>query len=91
MSHIEHFTNDSFKALAYLYDVKNKQNKAHVTQQEIADELNLSRVTINRIIGDLKAAGYIEQDGNHVGRYIITPYAITVVESFRNIKNPNNK
>jgi DNA-binding IclR family transcriptional regulator len=89
MSHIEHFTNDSFKALAYLYDVKNRQNKAHVTQQEIADELNLSRVTINRIIGELKVAGYIEQDGSHVGRYIITPYAIKVVESFRNIKNPN--
>lgn len=86
MSQIQYFTNDNFRTLAYLYDVKGGNNKAHITQQEIADELEISRVTINKIIGELKNSGYIEQDGKHVGRYIITEKGLSVIETFRMIE-----
>ena len=32
LSQIQYFTNDNFRTLAYLYDVKNGNNKAHITQ-----------------------------------------------------------
>ena len=86
MSQIQYFTNDNFRTLAYLYDVKNGDNKAHITQQEIGDDLGISRVTINKIIGELKNAGYIEPEGNHVGRYILTKKAISVIETFRSVE-----
>ena len=86
LSQIQYFTNDNFRTLAYLYDVKNENNKAHITQQEITDDLEISRVTINKIIGELRNSGYLEQDGNHVGRYILTKKAISVIETFRRVE-----
>lgn len=86
MSQTQYFTNDNFRTLAYLYDVKSGNNKVHITQQEIADDLGISRVTINKIVGELKSSGYLEQDGKHVGRYILTEKAISVVETFRMIE-----
>lgn len=86
MSQIQYFTNDNFRTLAYLYDMRGSNNKAHITQQEVANALEISRVTINRIVGELKNSGYIEQDGNHVGRYIITDKGLSVIETFRLIE-----
>lgn len=85
MSQINCFTNDNFKTLSYLYDIKGSDNRARITQQEVADALGISRATINKIIGELKKEGYIEQDGNYMGRYVITPSAISVIETFRSI------
>ena len=86
MSQIQYFTNDNFRTLAYLYDMKGSNNKAHITQQEIADDLELSRVTVNKIMGELKSSGYLEQDGKHLGRYILTEKALSVIETFRMIE-----
>ena len=86
MSQIKYFTNDNFRTLAYLYDMKGANNKAHITQQEIADDLELSRVTVNKIMGELKNSGYLEQDGKHLGRYILTEKALSVIETFRMIE-----
>lgn len=86
MSQIQYFTNDNFRTLAYLYDMKGANNKAHITQQEIADDLELSRVTVNKIMGELKSSGYLEQDGKHLGRYILTEKALSVIETFRMIE-----
>lgn len=83
MSQVQYFTNDNFRTLAYLYDVKNANDKAYITQQEIADDLKISRVTVNKIIGELKNLKYLEQDGRHVGRYILTQKALSVIENFR--------
>lgn len=86
MSQIQYFTNDNFRTLAYLYDMKGANHKAHITQQEIADDLELSRVTVNKIMGELKTSGYLEPDGKHLGRYILTEKALSVIETFRMIE-----
>ena len=59
MSQIQYFTNDNFRTLAYLCDMKGANHKAHITQQ----------------------------DGKHVGRYILTEKALSVIETFRMIEN----
>ena len=85
MSYTKCFVNDNFRTLAYLYDVRGKNNCATATQQEIADELGLSRATMNKIMKELRDSKFIEQDGNHVGRYILSDVAITVIETFRSV------
>lgn len=90
MSQIQYFTNDNFRTLAYLYDAKGANGKVHITQQEVADDLEISRATVNKIMGELREAGYIEQDGKHVGRYILTEKALSVIETFRSIDKKQN-
>ena len=80
LPNITQFTTDNFRILSYLCEIKDKDNKVSVTQQEIANKFSLSRATVNKIIGDLKAEGYVEVDGNHIGRYIITKNALIVVK-----------
>ena len=85
MSQIDLFTTDNFRVLAHLYDKRSADNKTHITQQEVADNLKLSRITINKIIGELKSAGYITPDGNHNGRYVLSDEAVMVIKMFRNV------
>ena len=82
MPNIEQFTTDNFRILSYLCKIKGQDNKVSVTQQEIADKFSLSRATVNKIIGELKADGYIELDGSHIGRYILTKDAILINKTF---------
>ena len=82
---IKCFINDNFKTLSYLYDIKGEDNRARITQQEVADALGVSRSTLNKIMNELKKEGYIEQDGNYMGRYVVTDAAISVIETFRSI------
>ena len=84
MSNVETFTNDNFKILAHLYDIRGNDNYARITQQEIAGETTLSRATINKIVRQLKDENYIVQDSVHIGRYLLTEKAISAIETFRN-------
>ena len=82
---IKCFVNDNFRTLSYLYDIKGPDNRARITQQEVADALEISRATLNKIMSELKKEGYIQQDGNYNGRYVVTDAAISVIETFRSI------
>ena len=85
MPNIEQFTTDNFRILSYLCEIKGKDDKVSVTQQEIADKFNLSRATVNKIIGELKAEGYIQADGTHIGRYILTKNALLVYKTMNGL------
>jgi DNA-binding Lrp family transcriptional regulator len=74
-----------------MYDNKNEQNLVKTTQQEVSEELGLSRVTVNKIFKQLKENNYIIQDTTKVGRYYLTAEGITVVETFRKINKTNNE
>ena len=83
MSNVEYFTNDKFRVLACLYDTKGIDNSTRITQQEIAEQLGLSRVTINGLLKQLKDDGYIQQDESRASKRTLTEKAILVVEMFR--------
>ena len=80
------FTNDKFAILSILYDKKDKDNLIHITQQELAEEVCLSRATINTIFKILKENGFLEHDTKHIGRYYLTTEAIKVIETFRELE-----
>ena len=82
MTNIEFFTNDKFKVLIHMYNALDKNGVAHLTQQEVANELELSRMTVNGIFTELKVYGYIFQDEKHVGRYRLTSAGYDAIEQF---------
>ena len=86
MPSIDQFTTDNFHILSYLCEMRGKDDKVSITQQEIADKFDLSRATVNKIISELKSEGYIEQDGSHIGRYVLTKAAIKLVRTFLQFK-----
>ena len=72
MPDLEFFVNDNYTMLAYLYNIRNPNtNTANVTQDELAEKLYISRATVNKLIKNLRDAGYVLFDANHVGRYIL--------------------
>ena len=83
MSKIDYFTNENFKILNYLYDQRNSDNIVSITQQEIADEFNLSRATINKMINDLTQNGYLKRIESKMARYIMSQEAIDFVKVVR--------
>ena len=83
MSKIDYFTNENFKILNYLYDQRNSDNIVSITQQEIADELNLSRATINKMINDLTQNGYLKRIESKMARYVMSQEAIDFVKVVR--------
>ena len=86
MRKTDQFFTDNFLILSYLCDLRDFDNMAHITQQELAERFEMSRATINKIIGDLKLSEYIKADGRHLGRYVISKEAIRIVEICRSVE-----
>ena len=87
MPDLEFFVNDNYTMLAYLYNIRNPNtNTANVTQDELAEKLYISRATVNKLIKNLRDAGYVLFDVNHVGRYILADKSIVVVETFKQLE-----
>lgn len=82
---INDFTNTNFVILAHLYDEKNNENVIKTTQDEVADKLQLSRVTINKAFSLFVQNGYLQRDLKHVGRYYLTDLGCKVVENIRTL------
>jgi len=79
-------TNINFEILKYLYEIKDKNNCARITQEEIAEAMNLSRMTIYKILKELKNKDFVIQDKAHIGRYILTDNAIEVIETIDRLR-----
>ena len=86
---MKYFTNDKFRVLKYLYDCAGKDGTTRMTQQEVADEIGLSRATINTIFKQLRTDGYLEFDEVHNSRYLLTNKAIDALEFFGQKSNPS--
>ena len=72
-----------------MHDIRDKNNCARTTQQEVADELGLSRVTVHNIFKQLKEYWYVAQDLEHVGRYFLTDEAVRFVEIIESFETEN--
>jgi DNA-binding IclR family transcriptional regulator len=89
MAKTDQFFTDNYLILSYLCNIRDFDNIAHVTQQELANGFEMSRATVNKIISDLRLSGYIKPDGRHLGRYVISKEAIRIVETMRSIEEDN--
>ena len=82
---IKDFTNTNFVILSYLYDEKDQNNIIKITQDEVAEHLGISRVTVNRAFVLFINNGYLKRDTSHVGRYTITTFGCKVVCKIREL------
>lgn len=86
MPKTDQFFTNNFLILSYLCNLRDYDNIAHITQQELADRFEMSRATINKIIGDLMLSGYIKPDGRHLGRYVVSKEAVRIVETCKSVQ-----
>ena len=80
---LEYFTNDNYKVLKFLYDnqiqVKDKYYIV-LSQQEIADMVQFSKLKTNGIMQDLRERGFIDNYENKRRKYVITDIGYKVIE-----------
>ena len=86
MPKTDQFFTNNFLILPHLCNLRDYDNIAHITQQELANAFEISRATVNKIIGDLMLSGYLKQDGRHLGRYVISKEAIRIVETCKSVE-----
>ena len=84
MTQIKQFTNSRFSVLEYLYSCRDGHNIARVTQSEIAINLDIGRVTINKLVSELRKDGYLK-DAMHSWGYVLTPKAIALITEMKKI------
>lgn len=87
---IDYFTNDKYKVLKCMAERQIEVKNTHIvklSQQNIADILQLTKVKVNSIIGELKCDGYIIQHSVR-GGYSLTPKANMELEKINNMEVP---
>jgi len=82
---IEYFGNDKYRVLACMSErqISVKDNiVVKLSQQEIADIVQLSKVKVNGIISELKSDGFITQKSPR-GKYSLTKKSIEALAEMR--------
>ena len=83
MADIGILTTNTYRVLAYMYDNKDKNNVVKITQNEIAQALELNKSSINMMMKSLKEKGFVIQDEEHLGRYSLTDVGVKTVLLFK--------
>jgi CTP-dependent riboflavin kinase len=78
------FLNDNFRVLEHLYEQRDGNKLIKTTQAEVAEQLHLSRVTVNKAFRLFMQKECIKKDVSKVGRYYITEVGCNIVQSIRN-------
>ena len=68
MFDVNYFTNNRFKVLMCLYETADVKHCTRISQREVADQVGLSRITVNGIFQQLKNDGYVEFDTERMNR-----------------------
>ena len=80
MDHLNYFVNDKFKTLLLMYKKTVSDGMVYITQQEVANELHVSRIKINGIFKELEEKNYILSDSMHRGRYLIRQEGVEAIK-----------
>lgn len=87
MADISVLTTNTYRVLRYLFDKKDKNNVVNITQNEIAQHLDLNKTSVNMFMKTLKEKGYITQDEEHLGRYSLTDVGVKTISLFKKSEN----
>ncbi|HHD2603304.1 winged helix-turn-helix transcriptional regulator [Clostridium perfringens] len=92
---IEKVTNNNYKVLKILYEnqVVKKDGTIFtpITQAEIANKLELSKITINIMFKELQESGLVYHCGTNRGRYCLTKKAIIIIKGLEYINKSLNE
>lgn len=90
---IESLTNNNYRVLKLLSDNQVELNGVKftaITQGEIAQELGLSKVTINAIMKDLQEKKLVCPYENRRGRYRLTDTSQSIIKDMEKLKTKIN-
>ena len=79
------FTNLNYKVLQCLYDNTGQDGIICVKQQDVANKLNITRATVNKIYGLLVQHGYVAHDEKRVRSFRLTERGRKIVETMSKI------
>lgn len=86
----EVFTNDRYKILKIIFDNEseiNNERYARLSQQEISELANFSKVKVNLLLNELISFGIVVMHKNLRGKYSVTSLGKKVIETLnREIK-----
>lgn len=97
MNHIDDldlFLNDNYRLLIVIYNHQqtiNENTFSPITQQEMAEILGCSIMTVNPIIKKLKNQGYVNTYKNSRGRYQLTDKAKYLVREIKKLQGEKVK
>ena len=80
---LEYFANDNYKVLKFLYNNQIQVKDEYyivLSQQEIADMVQFSKLKTNGIMQELREKGFIANYENKRRKYIITDMGYKVIE-----------
>lgn len=83
MFNLEYFGNDNYKVLKFLYDNQIQVKDEYyivLSQQEIADMVQFSKLKTNGIMQELREKGFIANYENKRRKYVITDIGYKVIE-----------
>lgn len=83
---LEFFSNDRYRILQCMAERQievNGKTIVPLSQQDIADVVQLSKKKVNTIIGELKENGYILQQSPTRGKYTLTEKALHAVNQIQ--------
>lgn len=86
MFNLEYFGNDNYKVLKFLYDNQIQVKDEYyivLSQQEIADMVNFSKLKTNGIMQELREKGFIANYENKRRKYVITDIGYKVIEEMK--------
>ena len=83
-------TYDQARVLICLYEHMSKDNCTRMSQQEIADKVQLSRASVNKHIQELIYAGYIIPDTKYASKYLIPPRGIDTAKRMKRLLSRRN-
>lgn len=86
-------TTNYYKIIKILYENKEVNSDGificKIKQKEIADILNVNKMTVHSIFKELLEDGLIEHYKNHRGLYVLTSRAIDIVKCIEQIYERN--
>lgn len=86
MYSLDFFGNDYYKVLSFLYDnqIQVKEEKYVIlSQQELADIVQFSKMKTNGILKELRKNGFIDNFENKRRKYVITDIGYKVIKLMR--------
>ncbi len=86
MYSLDFFGNDYYKVLSFLYDnqIQVKEDKYVIlSQQEIADMVQFSKLKTNGILKELRSNGFVGNFENKRRKYVITDKGNEVIKLMR--------
>ena len=86
MYSLDFFGNDYYKVLSFLYDnqIQVKEGKYVIlSQQELADIVQFSKMKTNSILKELRKNGFIDNFENKRRKYVITDIGYKVIKLMR--------